>query len=1736
MQWKQLSILGACLLMSCSSLDAGWRAQKAGNYDEAQKQAMIALSREPRNPEVYQLVATTAMSRGQYDTALKAAQFARKLDGGTPKTERLIRQISYGKKDWKSLCEAGLRLSNQPEGAEAADEARFAEGIKALKKSTSGDGYGCVAALAAMGVAVDGAEQVKQNYAMQQVRNGQYREALAVAETGEGAELKQLVASRSLFALNRKDEAAERLRQYVNGADSMSREMRMTQAAAVCETYRQYPIEAELLSGATSADNELRRIVALRRSYRQEEADSLLASRLANRNLPESQVLADMKTLCEAGYGDMAVRVYEGCASCGSGADTVFKAADMLMDARQPQAAIAKLAELGDANVSDGALQARLFDWYRARKYHAQALLCAERAHQAGIKDDAFDAARLETYVKAREYKVYERESKSWIASHAAPAAESRLVVAKIESGRSNWRGVVDVLKPVDDAHVLGGEALTLYLNGLSATRDYERLYATLTKYRADMKPAAKADFFWDSDAEPQFNKSIDPLLKGSEIFEGEMLLARYLYEVKQDEAAGDKAISDALAAGGYSSNSYERAVGFYRVHGQPDKTMAHAQAWAERYPSNAGVWDLIGLLYLSRKEYEDAGAAFEKYLQLRNSPAEIKPVFNKYSNVGEVDEGLRWVDRMSSLYLNTASERDYIRARAEVYYSLFQMERNAELQHRYRNLAVADYRRVIDGPGDSKALLSDAVALTMMGADDEACRAFENAQKGQANGALSESQRAYYVQVMSRSGKSDDEIRKVASTAKSASELFALTELVESHQRSGVLDPLIEDYLNDKSVDTRIKAYHFLIRHASSNGDIRLIERYNKKLESSAPDNPDIRMEIVRTTISMNLVDESVRHLRWLQMMRPDSHDILNLELTLGRRHPDRSDVQALLATTLDAAEGIYYRLDWISQFFERYGDYERALYYAEKAYTASTLKDTAFELRLLKLYLRTGKYEESEIAPQLLDNIRASVDWKPQLVVELAEVAQVSGYYRLAQVLMNEAIGLSPDLPGLKVKKLEMALDSNNEGQIALSLEKASETPMADVSEPLIERGQMLDIISAIDLYEQNGDHGLALSTLMQVLPAYLQMRGIVSTRRTLESLSEYASVNRSESVGILASGELLGDSPCKALAYASEIENPEIWARVAVRCPDARDSIMQSIRHQRNSMNSRRRTDFDARLYTSLVQMQRADLAGDYADEMGMSDSALMEFKRHLIAGSALDALTGLADDAVNPDDHIEVIRMLSAYGYTSEMIDYARQNLEKMPAGDRADAAAIAVLLGAKDSVFIQALPGDADISQTNLNDETAARLYAVSMLKSWMSRTESRKIAAVFYIALACAKRNPAQRQQIQKDIIAEIDKRQQRTTLLLSASEYALSLGLNEFAQSMLMRLKGMMPSSDYVYRSLSVADARLGKIDQAWADLEDGARCTVDLGEYWMRAASLHSESSIVLRKRINDARLSIMPRQPSLYVTDTAYALESGDSHRASESAKLAYQYGGDGILTDIVDAYEASNASAAMPEDFYAGTSARALKIQARMAMNRGDADMAMQHYIDAAQRASWPLDVYAEAIESTMASKKWAQAEQLIAKMAADYPLAYMPYIYRSVYELAQSRPSEAWQSYLDARQRVFSTQPWVQKIVYAGVQYAQYDFVEKLYREEEKIGAYDTASWVETLLDCILEKVSKNTASAKGEAQTGIQFIEHLIPAAAGVARENDEIRNKFIRLSETADRIDWLQRLGTTSY
>ena len=109
MQWKNLIILSSLLMTSCTGLVAGWEAQKSGNYDEAMKQAAIALAKDPKNPDVYRLVATTHLARGNYDSAANAADFARTLDGGTEKTESLIRNIRLAQKNWTEFRQKLLR-------------------------------------------------------------------------------------------------------------------------------------------------------------------------------------------------------------------------------------------------------------------------------------------------------------------------------------------------------------------------------------------------------------------------------------------------------------------------------------------------------------------------------------------------------------------------------------------------------------------------------------------------------------------------------------------------------------------------------------------------------------------------------------------------------------------------------------------------------------------------------------------------------------------------------------------------------------------------------------------------------------------------------------------------------------------------------------------------------------------------------------------------------------------------------------------------------------------------------------------------------------------------------------------------------------------------------------------------------------------------------------------------------------------------------------------------------------------------------------------------------------------------------------------------------------------------------------------------------------------------------------------------------------------------------------------
>ena len=98
MKCKYLTILAAFLMTSCTGLSAGWKAQKSGDYDEAMKQAAIALAKEPKNPNAeatfydcynhYERY-THPM---QYDCPVLTPEAKKFWDEKTKSTERFVEQ------------------------------------------------------------------------------------------------------------------------------------------------------------------------------------------------------------------------------------------------------------------------------------------------------------------------------------------------------------------------------------------------------------------------------------------------------------------------------------------------------------------------------------------------------------------------------------------------------------------------------------------------------------------------------------------------------------------------------------------------------------------------------------------------------------------------------------------------------------------------------------------------------------------------------------------------------------------------------------------------------------------------------------------------------------------------------------------------------------------------------------------------------------------------------------------------------------------------------------------------------------------------------------------------------------------------------------------------------------------------------------------------------------------------------------------------------------------------------------------------------------------------------------------------------------------------------------------------------------------------------------------------------------------------------------------------------------
>ena len=1717
-----LSLVCAFCVSGCTGLEAGWKAFRSGDYDAAQRHAIAALAEEPRNPEVYHLVANTALKRGQYDSALKSAEFAHALDGGTLESERLIREVCAAKRAWGCVCESGLRSLEHGFELDASDEAYFREGYAALLSRGTGEGYGCYRALG--DETLEGIDGVKSAYALGLEAQGLTQEALAIEETVSDPEVSILRVSRRLFALQRSEEAAEKLRAYV--ALEGDSEARISAAADVCEDYRAWGLGAEILENSRVSLNKVRRAVMLRRGFRAEESDTLLKSHFASAR-SVSEVRKETKILLEAGYADTAAEAFLTCSECARDVDLAFELSDELARYGQFSSALQILSELGDQFEADGRVQVRLFKWYREYQYYSQALLASERAVKQGSGDFEFHVARLQNYVDSRDILGFERESKAWLSTFEAPALDARRELAKLESKRSNWGGVLSVLEPAAQAEVLKGEARTLYFDALSHVKEYAALDKALDRHGADIAPLARAKYFFTPETESLFLKSVHPLLSGSvsEKIDGELVIAEYYLRVKEDDEKAKASVERVLTVTERSSYGFERVVAFTNQFGLDEEARVYGRQWLETYSSEDKPYTVLGELYLRHKLFEEASEVYTAYVGKQSDKYwALRFVYQTYGRFNASDSGLSWLEGICAPVLASGLDADYLLAltesRLESYRGM--RSKDAEMAALLRLEVIRGFEQLL-AVRPEKAL-SFAADLGSIEAYESASKAYDRAATQEIEWRID--QRIHRVKMALRAGRDRDHIQSIVKFADGNSEAtFKLASMLEVEQGLSYGIAVLETQLSAEKADDREKAYSYLSAWALANGDFSRVRQYSARVEETSVNHADIRLKCAKSAMDMHDWDEAVRHLTWLQATRPDARDVLEAQLELARRAPDHVGAQKLFTTTLEGAEGVYHRLEWLSESFEQYGDKVRALHYAEKAYDVLTVDRPSLKLRLIGLYLHSGALEDErrDRVDTLVSSLRGTSVWNATQLVKLSEQANEAGYYDQAQLWMEEAIDKSPDSRVLRQQRLEMALDSESLGLMALSLEAAAAPPAADVLGLLESRGAMQEAFHALDTYAQNGEYVLALSGLLRLLPEYVQGRGVVATRRALEDYVDMASEYRSEVSAHLVNHALMGARPCDAMAWISDVSDGAVWAHVMMRCEEASSVLTNHLRSKRAAMSYRVRAGFDQQVYAGFVRQGAGERARQYAEDMGIELTSFEHFERMMYSGMTLEALRHLEQTPVLASEILEVMRILSGFGYHAETVAYAQSHIGELSSEDAVRAASMAVLLGGSAEAFSSYLPGEA-AQYVDYAPSDVVKLIAVGHIESWLQSTPTYRLGSVLEVALACAAADGSSRDAILAAIDQALLKHDRLNSLLITYGQHAMDMGLYDVAASVYGRLVQSMPSSDYAHRMYSVALARLNRLDEAWLELAEGARCADMVLDYWQRSAELHVDSPVSLRLKINGEHRALAPRSADLYVKAAGYAIESGDIANAQLWSRQAYEYGRYSVLEDLAQVWIASNALSEIPAEILSASTSMTLGIEARQAYQNGDKDLAIRRFEESASRAPWPLKVWIQNATFFKEAGDMPKYEQTIAQMMKAYPHAYEPYIQRAIYALMHQRVEDAWSDYQLARALAFEAGDWHLPLVAAAASQFEVDFVKRIYAQDQSLGILKAEKWLETLVNVYANErlAVQNQHTAKDWAQKGLKLIHQILPKPLIFAKTNADLHARYVALEQSA--------------
>lgn len=1723
MHCKSLLLLCVLTLTSCSSLDAGWRAQRKGDYAEAQKQAVLALSQDPRNPDVYHLIATTALARGDYHAAIKASEFASALDGGKSRSETLIRQSYAAAQDWKGLCDSALRTYEKNGAFLKSDNENFIRAFQSLSPDASA--YGCVVALESQQQSVVDDAVVKAAYAEKLAKQGRFSEAFRIQDALEAPDVHLLSAANSLYALQRVEEGRERLRAYIAPSQDDALK-RIDSAAKIAESHGDYLMQAELLSHSTRPSDALLRSIALQKSFQTDEAKSAFQSYFQTERTSE-QVISDIETLLSANDKETAVDAWRSCASCQSQVAVSFNAASLFHDANMRTQAAEILMTLSEVDTKDIELQRRIFDWLQSNAYYPQALSQSDRLRSLGVHDDDFIQARLADLLYTRNFSLFEREANAYIDSADAPAAKQRLAVAQLEASRKNYSAVQRHLEPLANAHQLDDSAVNLYITALSRLRHFEALDTMLTEYKPELPPLQRAAYFNDAQAEVYFKNAIQPLFNGSpaQQLDAHMALSEFYETQLHNRDAVHAECQKAIADAADKTTVYERIVGFFSSKSSYDDALSYTEAWQKYAPNETAPWLKHADLSLKIRDFQSAADDLNRYASLeKNQEKALQNVWNIYTKNQHADQALQWFEsRPEEARQTLAHQVAETEARRTVY-----SHRDAESDEKsaMRLRLIDDYRSLLaQTPDQSKKY---AYRLLELNAYDDALDAFRTAEN------LGKHDLSFwrdYALTALEAHLPDQEIQRIIAHAETPNDRFDMAQALIPHQALHHAESILKKTFDSaKSFDDKSTAFNDLIQIYLQRLDTASAKKLSAAFEKSYPDNPDVHTKLANLSIRLHDWDGAVKHLSWLQAALPDARSVLQAQIDLARRAADHTGAQNLLASSLDAAEGFYHRLDWISQAFEQYGDYEKALIYAEKAWSASNTHPNDLNFKRLTLSLQAGKFDASLPSTQAqLQSLREANDLNASKLADLSDVAHHAGYETLAQTWLLDAIALDPNQTRLKSKKLELALENGQPGQISQSLSAAITPPVADVMTPLTQAHAYQNGIDAIEAFENNADFDRAASALLSLLPYYVQARGKTAAHHALQRYSEHTSGFHSDIAQAQANLYLSGDDPCMAYPFTKTTQDPAQYLSLAARCLPYHSAIVSDLKSLRAALTPTARSAFDLSLSNAFVQM--TTLPDDFLTPVGIQLSAKHQILRALSKGDLLNALFYAQQQRVQPHQHIEIITALAAEGAHKEAADYTNLVFEQMNDDERANAAAIAMIFGHRNETYTNALKKTYPSLFNHLStlDPSVHLPLDTALLEHNIAAADIDTLPNIIRLSLNAASAAPDDHARIVNLLLDTIQKQPNADTCLKLFVTHASRLGLYQDALRALTPLLHANPDNADLYRAQSLAFSGLNQLDDAWQSLLTGATTAHHKIDYWQLAAQDHHASDLSLQQRIvNELRRSL-PHQYRYIVQAADIALQRNDIETAQNLALSALDIGGPAASAAIADTFEKNNALLHLPDAFTQTHSATAFAIRAKQELAQKHHAQAADAWITAAKSSPWPLSIYESAWNAFLQNQRYDDAEHIIAYMIDTWPHAAASHAARAVYNLALGKIQDAYTDYLNTRSRDI-THHYTPLIAAHALQLNHSDFAQKIIRDEQARASLDIAATIHAFAS--LPSANNANPEKNDFAQRAIAFLDKNLPSSLFYATLNKAARDDLLFLSIAAHHKPWILQLS----